>query len=74
VNGEWLLRHLMRLKKEYPALLKMPVILSVSVPVLGGERVDLDPTLDGLWDGALVAGELPEVGSVLVLACEADPL
>jgi hypothetical protein len=74
VNGEWLLRLLMRLKKDYPALLKMPVILSVGVPVLGGERVDCDPSLDGLWDGELVAGELPEVGSVLVLACEADPL
>jgi hypothetical protein len=74
VNGEWLLRHLSKLKKEHPDLLRMPVLLSVSVPALGGERVDCDPTLDGLWDGALVAGELPKVGSVLVLACEADAL
>jgi hypothetical protein len=74
VNGEWLLRHLLRLKRDYPDLLRSPVILSVSVPVRGDARADTDPTLDGLWDGCLVTGKLPDVGSVLLLTCEADAI
>lgn len=74
MNGEWLLSHFMRLMMEHPNLLRAPVILSVSVPASGDAESSNDPTLDGLWDGILSSAELPAVGTVLVLAAEADAL